>query len=90
MCVLAVESARASGLFPSMDEDNSYVGPIELPSLTYLNFSDNSLAQIPRELNLASCTRLKKVSGRFLTTTQFLSFDRLTIKLGVCVCVCVF
>ncbi|ELR25601.1 RasGEF domain containing protein [Acanthamoeba castellanii str. Neff] len=56
-----MESARASGLFPSMDEDNSYVGPIELPSLTYLNFSDNSLAQIPRELNLASCTRLKKV-----------------------------
>jgi Leucine-rich repeat (LRR) protein len=61
-----VESARASGLFPSMDEDNSYVGPIELPSLTYLNFSDNSLAQIPRELNLASCTRLKKVKRPLL------------------------
>jgi Leucine-rich repeat (LRR) protein len=42
------------------EEDHSYVGFIELPSLTYLNFSDNSLEQIPRELNLASCTRIKK------------------------------
>lgn len=42
----------------------NYVGSIELPSLTYLNLADNSLELIPRELNLASCTRLKKVPHR--------------------------